>query len=43
MTTLTAVGKDFSSTPRTDGEIEVYAEAMADMFLAYLRGQGASG
>jgi AcrR family transcriptional regulator len=37
-TTLSAVGKQFSETPRTSAEIEAYAEAMADMFCAYLRG-----
>jgi AcrR family transcriptional regulator len=36
-TTLSAVGKHFSETPRTSAEIEAYAEAMADMFCAYLR------
>ncbi|HEV7323054.1 MAG TPA: TetR family transcriptional regulator [Ensifer sp.] len=41
MTTLTTVGKDFSSTPRTDDEIAAYADAMADMFSAYLRAFGA--
>ncbi|MER8596117.1 MULTISPECIES: TetR family transcriptional regulator [unclassified Mesorhizobium] len=38
MTTLSTVGKQFSETPRTPKEIEVYANAMADMFCAYLRG-----
>lgn len=38
MTTLSTVGKQFSETPRTPKEIEVYAKAMADMFCAYLRG-----
>ena len=37
MTTLGAVGKDFSETPRTSAEIEAYADAMADMFCAYLK------
>jgi len=37
-TTLSAVGKQFSETPRTSAEIEVYADAVADMFCAYLRG-----
>jgi len=37
-TTLSAVGKHFSETPRTPAEIEAYADAMADMFCAYLRG-----
>jgi AcrR family transcriptional regulator len=36
MTTLGAVGKDFSETPRTAAEIAAYADAMADMFCAYL-------
>ena len=35
-TTLTAVGKEFSNVPRDDAEISAYAEAMADMFCAYL-------
>jgi AcrR family transcriptional regulator len=35
-TTLRAVGKHFSETPRTSAEIEAYADAMADMFCAYL-------
>jgi AcrR family transcriptional regulator len=37
-TTLGAVGKHFSETPRTPAEIEAYADAMADMFCAYLKG-----
>lgn len=36
-TTLGAVGKQFSETPRTSAEIEAYAGAMADMFCAYLK------
>jgi AcrR family transcriptional regulator len=36
-TTLTEVGKQFSETPRSPAEIEAYADAMADMFCAYLR------
>jgi AcrR family transcriptional regulator len=36
-TTLSAVGKQFSETPRTPAEIKAFAEAMADMFCAYLR------
>jgi hypothetical protein len=35
-TTLGAVGKQFSETPRTSAEIEAYSDAMADMFCAYL-------
>jgi len=36
MATLTAVGQQFSETPRTDAEISAYADAMADMLCAYL-------
>ena len=35
-TTFGAVGKTFSETPRSDVEIAAYADAMADMFEAYL-------
>src|SRR5450830_108119 len=35
-TTLSAVGKDFSESPRTPAQIKAYADAMADMFCAYL-------
>lgn len=35
-TTLSAVGKDFSESPRTSAEITFYADGMADMFCAYL-------
>jgi AcrR family transcriptional regulator len=34
--TLSTVGKRFSENPRARAEIEAYAEAMADMFCAYL-------
>jgi len=37
-TTLSQVGKQFSETHRSPAEIEAYADAMADMFCAYLRG-----
>jgi AcrR family transcriptional regulator len=37
-TTLSAVGKQFSESPRTNAEIEAYAGAMADMFCVYLEG-----
>jgi AcrR family transcriptional regulator len=37
-TTLSTVGKQFSETPRTAAEIETWADAMADMFCAYLAG-----
>ena len=36
-TTLSTVGKEYSQTPRTPEEIADYADAMADMFCAYLR------
>ncbi|MCP1973142.1 hypothetical protein AB7M56_007078 [Bradyrhizobium elkanii] len=39
-TTLSTVGKDFSESPRTPAEIATYADAMADMFCAYLRSLG---
>ncbi len=35
-TTLGAVGKQFSEQPRSEAEIERYAEALADMLCAYL-------
>jgi AcrR family transcriptional regulator len=35
-TTLSEVGKHFSETPRSAPEIEVYADALADMFCSYL-------
>ena len=35
-TTLSQVGKHFSESPRTPAEIESYADAMADMFGAYI-------
>ncbi|MBB5986748.1 TetR family transcriptional regulator [Sphingobium lignivorans] len=35
-TTLSEVGSSFSSTPRSDAEIIDYADALADMFCAYL-------
>jgi AcrR family transcriptional regulator len=42
--TFSAVGKHFSGSPRTPAEIEVFAEAMADMFCAYLeRLRGSAG
>ncbi|WP_237051729.1 TetR family transcriptional regulator [Lysobacter antibioticus] len=34
--TLSTVGKQFSESPRTLPEIKTYAEAMSDMFLAYI-------
>ncbi|MGE7955856.1 TetR family transcriptional regulator [Pseudomonas sp. NPDC089530] len=34
--TLGNVGKEFSESPRTAAEIKAYADAMADMFCAYL-------
>jgi AcrR family transcriptional regulator len=38
--TLSAVGKNFSESPRTAIEIAAYADAMADMFCAYLDSVG---
>ncbi|WP_369935253.1 TetR family transcriptional regulator [Xanthomonas tesorieronis] len=35
-TTLGAAGKSFSETPRSAAQIRAYADAMADMFSAYL-------
>lgn len=37
-TTLSAVGKQFSEAPRTPTDIKTFADAMADMFCAYLSG-----
>jgi AcrR family transcriptional regulator len=37
MSTMSAVAKAFSEEPRTPAEIEAYADAMADMFCAYLK------
>ncbi|MGY4360022.1 hypothetical protein ACVW0J_006515 [Bradyrhizobium sp. i1.7.7] len=34
--TLSEVGKSFSEVTRSETEIAVYADAMADMFCAYL-------
>lgn len=39
-TTLGAVGKQFSEQPRSEAEIERYAEALADMLCAYLAALG---
>ena len=36
--TLGAVGKQFSEASRTPAEIKAYANAVADMFCAYLKG-----
>lgn len=41
--TLSAVGKQFSETPRTPAEVTAFAEALADMFCAYLDGIAYSG
>lgn len=35
--TLSSVGSNFSQTRRTKAEIKAYADAMTDMFCAYLR------
>jgi AcrR family transcriptional regulator len=43
-TTLSKVGKHFSERTRSPAEIETYAQALADMFCAYLESlTGASG
>jgi AcrR family transcriptional regulator len=42
-TTLSTVGKRFSETPRTPPEIDTYADALADMFCAYLGALERSG
>jgi AcrR family transcriptional regulator len=42
-TTLSAVGKQFSGRPRTEVEIEAYADAVADMLCAYLQHLEAKG
>jgi AcrR family transcriptional regulator len=36
-TTLSSVAKQFSESPHSPAEIEAYADAMADMFCAWLR------
>lgn len=36
-TTLSEVGRQFSEAARTPAEIEAYADAMGDMFCAYLK------
>ncbi|MDE1169335.1 MAG: TetR family transcriptional regulator [Pseudomonas sp.] len=36
LTTLSSVGRDFSASPRSDTDITVWAEGMADMFCAYV-------
>ena len=40
--TLSAVGKDFSESPRAAREIAKYSDAMADMFCAWLASLAAS-
>ncbi|WP_105385249.1 TetR family transcriptional regulator [Neorhizobium alkalisoli] len=34
--TMTSVGKELTETPRSPPEIDAYADAMSDMFIAYL-------
>jgi AcrR family transcriptional regulator len=36
VTTFSSVGKEFSGSPRTEAQIAAYADAMADMFGAYV-------
>ena len=38
LNTLSALGHDFSASPRTNAEIKAYATAVADMFCAYIGG-----
>ncbi|QND54447.1 TetR/AcrR family transcriptional regulator (plasmid) [Phyllobacterium sp. 628] len=40
LTTMRTVGKEFSEETRSDEEIQAYADAMADMFCAYLQRLG---
>jgi AcrR family transcriptional regulator len=41
MTTLSAVGRSFSETPRSQADIETYAASLGDMLCAYLQHLGA--
>jgi len=41
--TMSAAGKQFSESPRTSAQIKTYADAMADMFCAYLASLGHGG
>jgi AcrR family transcriptional regulator len=43
LSTMSMVGHDFSSRPRSAAEIKAYAGAVADMFCAYLSGLGGPG
>lgn len=36
VSTFASAGKSFSEQPRTEAQIKAYADAMADMFCAYL-------
>lgn len=36
--TMAALGSQFSASPRTEAEMKAYADAMSDMFCAYLQG-----
>ena len=36
ITTMTAVGKELSETPRTEADIAAFADAMSSMFSAYI-------
>ncbi|MDH0865388.1 TetR family transcriptional regulator [Mitsuaria sp. GD03876] len=42
LTTLSMVGHDFSASPRTAAEIKAYANAVSDMFCAYIGSLGAA-
>lgn len=39
ISTMTAVSRDFSTSPRSDDEVHQFAEVMADMFCAYIDSQ----
>ena len=39
-TTLSGVGKDFSTRPQAMTEVEIFADGLADMLCAYLEGLG---
>ncbi len=43
MTTMSTVGKEFSEEAHGESEISAFADAMADMFCAYLRSLGKLG
>jgi len=42
-TTLSGIGSSFSALPRTADEIHAYADAVADIFCAYLERLAGAG